>query len=116
MMSEYQLTTSDVNGPVLRTADQAHIPNDPANRDWIEYQNWLAVGNVPDPYVPPPPSLPTPDANERITAGVLAATEVTKSVKADAPLDARVTALEASLKAMCEAQMTVIAEPAPHVE
>jgi hypothetical protein len=112
-MADYQLATPDVNGPVIRTADGASIPNDPANRDWIEYQNWLALGNVPDPYVPPPPSLPVPDANARITAGALAATEATKSMKADAPLEERVAALEASLKAMCEAQMTPDQQPTP---
>jgi len=25
------------------------IPNDPGNKDWITYQNWLAAGNTPDP-------------------------------------------------------------------
>ena len=49
-MAEYQLTASDV---VIRTADQAWIPNDPANRDRAEYEQWLADGGVPDPYVPP---------------------------------------------------------------
>jgi hypothetical protein len=48
-MAEYQLTAGDI---VIRTADMASIPNDPANRDWIEYQDWLADGGVPDP-VPP---------------------------------------------------------------
>jgi len=52
-MAEYQLTADpDV---VIRTADNASIPNDPDNRDWQEYQAWLAAGGVPDPYVPPPP-------------------------------------------------------------
>ena len=50
-MAEYQLTGSDV---VIRTADTAFIPNDPANRDRAEYERWLLVkGNIPDPYVPP---------------------------------------------------------------
>jgi hypothetical protein len=36
----YQLTT---NG-VLRLSDSAFVPQDPANRDWLEYQEWLASG------------------------------------------------------------------------
>jgi hypothetical protein len=48
-MADYQLTATDA---VIRTVDNAAIPNDPANRDWVEYQQWLADGGVPDP-VPP---------------------------------------------------------------
>ena len=60
-MSEYQLTATDV---VIRTEDQASIPNDPANRDRVEYNKWLAAGGVPDPYVAPeaPPPDPPPEA------------------------------------------------------
>ena len=58
-MAEYQLTATDSS--VIRTEDSACIPNDPANRDWVEYQNWLALGNEPDPYVEPPPAPPTID-------------------------------------------------------
>ncbi|MBK5551029.1 hypothetical protein JFU49_12250 [Pseudomonas sp. TH03] len=36
----YQLT---VNG-VFRLADSAFIPQDPANRDWLEYLEWMASG------------------------------------------------------------------------
>jgi hypothetical protein len=50
-MAEYQLTATDQ--AVIRTVDQAFIPADPGNRDWVEYQDWLAGGGVPDPYVPP---------------------------------------------------------------
>ena len=79
-MADYQLTAND--NTVIRTEDQACIPNDPANRDWVEYQNWLALGNVPDPYVPPEPVPPVPTAeeeaaraNQRLDDGVTAAVE-----------------------------------------
>lgn len=36
----YQLTA---NG-VLRLSDLAYVPQDPANRDWLEYQAWLLSG------------------------------------------------------------------------
>ncbi|TAI63879.1 hypothetical protein [Bradyrhizobium sp. Leo170] len=49
-MADYRLTATDA---VIRTTDNAGIPNDPANHDWIAYQGWLAAGGVPDPYQPP---------------------------------------------------------------
>jgi hypothetical protein len=57
-MADYQLTATESS--VIRSADGACIPNDSANRDWAEYQQWLADGGVPDPYVPPEPSPPAP--------------------------------------------------------
>ena len=65
-MADYQLTTQDENGPVLRIADQAWIPADPANRDWQDYQTWLDQGHLPDPYVPPPEPEPAPPAPEDV--------------------------------------------------
>lgn len=41
----YRLVT-DFDG-VLRLSDMAWIPNDPANRDWAEYQVWRSAGNKP---------------------------------------------------------------------
>jgi len=32
---------------VRRDADNAMIPNDPANIDWVAYQAWVAAGNTP---------------------------------------------------------------------
>jgi hypothetical protein len=68
-MAEYQLTAT--NQVVIRTADNASIPNDPANRDWVEYQNWLAAGGVPDPYVPPPEPEPPPPPRDAVVVQMM---------------------------------------------
>ena len=34
---------------VIRTADNAFIPFDPANTDYTEYLAWVAKGNTPLP-------------------------------------------------------------------
>ena len=50
-MAAYKLTATSAT--VIRTADNANIPNDMKNCDRILYQQWLDGGGVPDPYVPP---------------------------------------------------------------
>lgn len=51
MAAKYRLTNTD---SIERTTDGASIPKDKANRDRKEYDDWVAAGNAPDPYVEPP--------------------------------------------------------------
>ena len=52
---------------IVRDADQAWIPADPANTDYQAYLAWLAEGNTPNPYVPPPPA-PEPTIEEKLAS------------------------------------------------
>jgi hypothetical protein len=51
----YQLTTGNT---ILRLADNAYIPPDPANTDYAAYLKWVAAGNMPEPA--PIVALPAP--------------------------------------------------------
>ena len=56
-----------VSSSIRRLSDMAIIPDDPANTDWQAYQVWLAEGNTPNPYVPPPPA-PEPTIEEKLAS------------------------------------------------
>ena len=59
-MADYQLSASEEPCAVIREADKAYIPPDPANADYAIYLQWVEDGGVPDPYVEPEPVPPTP--------------------------------------------------------
>jgi hypothetical protein len=121
MMSEYRLTETDAT--VIRTSDEAYIPNDPANADWVEYQAWLDAGGVPDPYVPPsqpePEPIPGDVANQRLDTGVNAAVDTydlftpvpAQQGQGELSVEERLLRLEKSLKAMCDGHMAYLKEP-----
>lgn len=60
----YRLTPST---SIIRVADGAGIPADPANTDYAAYLAWLAEGNTPLPVPPPTP--------EQVQASIAAAVQ-----------------------------------------
>lgn len=48
---EYKIQKDGIG--VIRLSDMTFIPENPANRDWQEYQKWVAAGNTPDPAFTP---------------------------------------------------------------
>lgn len=82
-MADYRLTDSEI---VIRAADNASIPNDPLNRDRIDYEAWLAAGGVPDPYDSPPAPVPDTISDRQFfqqlaIAGVISQEEALAAVK-----------------------------------
>lgn len=68
-MAEYQLVAPPPGleaSAVQRTSDGAFIPFDEANKDYQEYQQWLADGGVPDPYIEPEPKPSNPTAEQEL--------------------------------------------------
>lgn len=68
----YQLTTGDC---ILRLADNAYIPQDPANTDYVAYLKWLDEGNTPEP-APEPPAPPVLTTEQKLEAAGLTVAEL----------------------------------------
>jgi hypothetical protein len=68
----YQLTTGDT---ILRIADNAFIPQDPANTDYAAYLAWLEAGNTPEP-APEPEPVPELTPAEKLAASGLTVEEL----------------------------------------
>ena len=68
----YQLTTST---GIIRLSDGAFIPNDPGNRDYREYLDWLEAGNTPEP-APPLEPAPILTTEQKLNAAGLTVAEL----------------------------------------
>jgi hypothetical protein len=68
----YRLTNGDT---ILRTADNAFIPSDPANTDHAAYLAWLDEGNTPEP-APEPPAPPVLTTAQKLEAAGLTVAEL----------------------------------------
>jgi hypothetical protein len=66
----YQLTNSPT---IIRIADHACIPPDPANTDYAAYLAWVEAGNMPEP-APAPAPLPPPPSYAAFWDALLAST------------------------------------------
>lgn len=68
----YQLTTGDT---ILRLADNAFIPPDPANTDYAAYLAWVEEGNTPEP-APVPEPVPELTTEQKLEAAGLTVAEL----------------------------------------
>ena len=66
----YQLTTGNT---ILRLADNAFIPPDPANTDYAAYLEWVAAGNMPEPAPEPEPPVTLTTEQKLEAAGLTVA-------------------------------------------
>lgn len=63
----YQLTNSPT---IIRIADHACIPPDPANTDYAAYLAWVEAGNTPEPAPEPPAPVELTPAEKLATSGL----------------------------------------------
>ena len=63
----YKLTNGTT---IIRLADNAFIPNDPANTDYAAYLKWLEEGNEPEAADPEPVPVELTPAEKLANAGL----------------------------------------------
>jgi hypothetical protein len=68
----YQLTTGT---SIIRLTDGATIPNDPGNRDYRDYLEWVEAGNTPEPALKPEPA-PVLTTEQKLEAAGLTVAEL----------------------------------------
>ena len=79
----YQLTGT---GTILRLADNASIPPDPANTDYAAYLAWLEDGNNPEP-APEPEPIPELTTEQKLEAAGLTVAELRELFGLPAPVE-----------------------------
>ena len=71
MYQQYKNIDGSLNqNIIMRVVDGACIPADEANTDYQAFLAWLADGNTPNPYVPPPEPAPLTPAEKLAAAGL----------------------------------------------
>jgi hypothetical protein len=104
----YKLTSSETT--VQRLTDNAFIPFDGGNRDYREYLEWLEEGNQPEPYIPPPPSVPQSitrrqcaiELRERTLITPLEALNMTKTATPPAMIQTLFDAMSENVRILAE--------------
>ena len=67
--------STQVVNSVMRVADGACIPFDPANTDYAAYLAWVEEGNMPDP-APEPEPVPELTTEQKLEAAGLTVAEL----------------------------------------
>ena len=93
------ITYSLIGNGIIFRSDNTSIPPDPANLDYAAYLQWVAEGNVPEPYVPPP-AAPITVSRYQFKVGLTKAgirTQVEAAVAASVDQDVKDAYAEASV-------------------